>query len=412
VPQRNFAAGVVNGALFNLSVALVEPSVVLVVFVSHFTGSIFLQGLAGVVRPAAWCLPQLWTSSHVERRALAKPIYLAVSLVRAVMWLLLIIVVFTVRDPPVLLSAFFLLIVGEQLTAGFSGLAFMDMVAKVIPPAGRGVFFSWRMSLGGLLGIGGGVVVAALLAPESPFDFPANFGLLFALAGAAAIAAFLVWLTVREPPIEPRGQGGGLRRQVRLALAIWRQDANYRAYLQARVALMLVMVITPLVTVYVREGFGVPVGTVAVYPTVIAAGRVLCTAAAGWISARFGNRRLLRLGAGLGMLTLGMVVLAGLLGLSAEVAGWYFLAVFAMVAARDAALQVALAALSINVAPEDKRPIYMGFANTVMGVVMLASSLVGVLVGVLGFEGVFLLALAPVVFGVWRLGALRDPSYR
>ena len=74
---------------------------------------------------------------------------------------------------------------------------------------------------------------------------------------------------------------------------------------------------------------------------------------------------------------------------------------------------VALVALNINVAPEDIRPLYLGFSNTMMGIaLLLTSTLSGVLVESVGFELFFVLALALSGFGVWRVRTLYDPTAR
>ncbi|GAB4457153.1 MAG: MFS transporter [Anaerolineae bacterium] len=398
--------------MFNLVSSLTDPSVVLVVFVSHFTDSTFLLGLVGMISTAAWLLPQLFVSGYIQSQPLSKPVYRIATLVRSVSRLLLVIAVFTISEPTALLIAFYILISVEGLAGGVGGLPFMDMVGKVIDPARRGLFFSWRIGLGGLLAIGGGAVVRALLDPASPYPFPHNFGLLFGLATAIAVVALMIWLIVDEPPVAPRAARSGPVGQIKKALRIWREDANYRAYLQARVALLLILVTTPFVTVYAKQVFHVPVTTLAIYPAVIALATLMSTAGSGWISYRWGNRRLIRLGAGLGMLTLLLVVLAGPLNLSSDAAGVYFLAVFVIIGLRDSMVNIALAAFNINIAPEAHRPLYIGFANTLMGVVVMAASAMGVVVDVVGYQAFFLLMLAPMVFGLWRLRSLHDPSAR
>ncbi|MCZ7542247.1 MAG: hypothetical protein M5R40_01330 [Anaerolineae bacterium] len=42
----------------------------------------------------------------------------------------------------------------------------------------------------------------------------------------------------------------------------------------------------------------------------------------------------------------------------------------------------------------------------------MAASVMGVVVDVVGYQAFFLLMLAPMVFGLWRLRSLHDPSAR
>lgn len=405
-------AGVINGTIYNLVDALLNPTVVLVVFTGYLTDSNFLLGLVGVVRSAAWLLPQLWMSSYIQRLEYVMPIYRYTALLRSLILLALVAAVLVVQDAGWLLLIFFFCITSEQLAAGLAGLPFMEVVAKVIPAARRGVFFSWRMTTGGVLAVGGGLLIRALLDSGSALAFPVNFAVIFGLANAIGILSMLAWIGfVEEPPSQPEALRNGFVKQVRRALEVWRADANYRSYLAARVSFMLVMgAATPFVTVYAQEGFAVSVETLAVCLAVNTVFGLLGTAAAGWVSVRMGNQRLIRLGAALGMLALVQVVLAAPLGLSGAAADLYFGVVFALVGLRNGALNIGLATLNINVAPVDRRPLYIGFANTVSGVFMLLGAGSGVLVDWVGFEMFFALALLPMLYGLWRVRALEDPT--
>ena len=58
---------------------------------------------------------------------------------------------------PWLVALFFALLTAYSMGAGLTGLAFMDMVAKAIPPTRRGGFFAQRSFWGGLLALAVGV---------------------------------------------------------------------------------------------------------------------------------------------------------------------------------------------------------------------------------------------------------------
>jgi MFS family permease len=48
----------------------------------------------------------------------------------------------------------------------------------------------------------------------------------------------------------------------------------------------------------------------------------------------------------------------------------------------------------LEIAPPVERPVYLGFANTVLGLTLLATGVGGLVVDWFGFEGLFVLALA------------------
>ena len=60
--MRNFRLGVVNGVLYILSETLLDPTLVLIAYLSMITDSPILLGMLLPLRDGAWALPQLWVS--------------------------------------------------------------------------------------------------------------------------------------------------------------------------------------------------------------------------------------------------------------------------------------------------------------------------------------------------------------
>ena len=66
--KRNFALGVVNGALVNVGMAFLDPFTVLPVFIAKLGGSAALIGFVSALHGVGWFLPQLIASSLVATR--------------------------------------------------------------------------------------------------------------------------------------------------------------------------------------------------------------------------------------------------------------------------------------------------------------------------------------------------------
>lgn len=141
--KRNFSLGVLNGAIFNLFSALLDPSLVLSWFVSQLTTSNFLIGLIVPIQQVGWFLPQLLVSSYLQRRQRKLPFYAYMAGVRVAMWGLITLAVFLVEDAAVLRAVFFILLTAYSLGDGLAGISFVDIVAKAIPPTRRGAFFGF-----------------------------------------------------------------------------------------------------------------------------------------------------------------------------------------------------------------------------------------------------------------------------
>jgi MFS family permease len=65
--------------------------------------------------------------------------------------------------------------------------------------------------------------------------------------------------------------------------------------------------------------------------------------------------------------------------------------------------------LLLDLAPTRDRALYVGLANSVLGVALLSTSVGGLLVDWLSYRGVFLLATGCYAVGLWTATQLREP---
>jgi len=101
---RNFRLGVINGALFTLAETLMDPTLVMVAFVSALTSSPLLIGLIVPLRNTGWFLPQLYVSTFLQSWPYKKPLYSAMAVIRTLAWGGVAISVALVREPAALLA--------------------------------------------------------------------------------------------------------------------------------------------------------------------------------------------------------------------------------------------------------------------------------------------------------------------
>ena len=63
----------------------------------------------------------------------------------------------------------------------------------------------------------------------------------------------------------------------------------------------------------------------------------------------------------------------------------------------------------LETAPADNRPLYIGFTNTIMGIALLATSVGGLIVDLVGFTVLFSLALAFYASALFLALRLQEP---
>jgi len=410
--RRSFLLGVSNGVLFNFAERLIDPPLVLTLFVNGLTSSKLLAGLVAPLGNAGWFLPQMFISARVQRMERKMPSYVLAAVVRVVCWLLLAATVWLVDDPALLLIGFFALYALARLASGLAGLAFFDVVGKTIPVRRRGAFFAWRQFLGGILGLGAGWIVKTLLNRPS-FAPPHDYALLFVFYCAAAIPALAAFIIIREPVGTTVAEPVGLVEQLRRAGRILRRDAVYSRYIAIRLSLGLAGVALPFYAIYASDVLGASAGMVGVYVAARVGGQLLFNLPWGRVSDRRGNRVVMRLlCSGNGLSALLALALVGFVELVRPEGTWLpylALPIFFLNGAILPANVLVGSNFVLELVSEAERPLYMGFSNTLMGFVVLISGLGGLVVDLFGFVALFALSLGLCIVGFVLARRLPEP---
>ncbi len=412
--RRNFMLGVVNGLLVGLGEALMDPTLVQVAFVNHLSASPLLVGLVVPMRDGIWYLPQLWVSSHLQSQPHKLPYYARMSVVRTASLTLLCVAALTMRNPVWLLALYFVCYGLYALAAGLSGLPFLEIVSKTIPPRQRGLYFAWRLTLGGLMALGASAVVRWMLAQPAGLTFPRNFGVLFGMGAAALGLAMFFLQRTREPPDSETPPSVPVSHQFRRALSLVRGDANYGRFLTMRGALMVGGAASPFLAVFAQGQLSAPPEMVGIYLAVVSGVGLLANILYGRYSVRLGNRRMMVIATALGLvmsaLVLGFVLLAGPLGIRGMSAALCLLPAYALLSAREAGIGVAGYSLLMDIAPAAERSVYMGFTNSVLGIILFSTALSGVVVEQWGFLALVGVTLAAYMVAMWAALTLREPA--
>ena len=227
-------------------------------------------------------------------------------------WVALSLAALFLRDATILLVVLLAFSVLGGLAAGVAGLPFIHVVGKIIPPRQRGLIFGWRGALGGVAAIVGSQVVLVFTGPDARFDFPVNYGLLFAFAGLTQMIGFFSFSLVNEP--ESDANTPHAKPSLRLIREIWRANSNYRHYVRGYTFFTLGSMANGLIIVYANQALGVRLELAGLYLLVSSVLRPIFSAAAGRVSVRVGNRLPVSFGILAQAIGWGMLVLAQPLG--------------------------------------------------------------------------------------------------
>ncbi len=410
--KRNFFLAVINGIIYIFAEALLDPTLVLVGFVSQLTQNPILLGLVLPIRDASWSLPQLWVSGFLQNSPVKVHVYQRMSFIRIFAWFMLALCMNLIRDPDWMLVAFFISFSIASLTSGIGGLPFLEVVSKTIPPQRRGEMFAWRFGAGGLLGIGGSFIVRWLISGTSPFSFPNNYGALAFGFFAFASISLLLFNQIHEEPDENPVPRRKTSHQFRLALAVLKSNQNYRRLVATQALMILSTMAIPFFAIYAQQEFHVASKWVGTYLGVLMVSNLLSNVFLGRLSRKTDNQKVMHLaataGAGMTVIVMLLAIFGKSLGVTPTQAAWWLVPAYFLSGMRGTGFGIASSSLLLNLAEAEERSLMIGFNQFLMGLFLLSTSASGVLIKLVGFMPLIILTLVTQIIAWFVASQLHD----
>jgi MFS family permease len=393
----NFLVNALDGASFWLGMSFISATVILPLFVSHFTDNPLWIGLIPFLLTAGSLLPQLFVANAVERAPRKKffPVTLGFFLERMPIFLLAPMAYFLATSQPTMaLIMFFFLYTWHCFGVGVIVVGWQDMIAKIIPVDKRGRFFGITNFIGNGAGILGALGLPILL---DRFPFPQGYVIAFAIA---AVLIFLSWVFIafaREPAVVSRKPPISQLAYLRSLPAILRSDRNFCMYLLAQIVFSLSGMATGFLVVYAVQTWKLPDAEASGFTVALQIGLALANLFFGFLADRKGHKLSLEI-------CMVVSVLSLVLAVSAPSPLWFFVIIF-LRGAVNAGIFLSGISIVYEFTDAESRPTYIGLANTIPGIAgTIAPIIGGWLAQAISYQVMFTLA---AVLGVISWGMLR-----
>jgi MFS family permease len=254
----NFKVNALDGASFWFGMSFISYTIILSLYVSHFTTNPILIGLIPLFATSGYLLPQILTANAVERASRKKffPVNIGFFLERLPIILLAPAAYFwAVSRPFWALTAFFILYAWHTFGAGLIVVGWQDLIAKIIPVDRRGRFFGITNFLGNGAGILGALAVPFIL---NKFTFPLGYVISFAIAAVLIFISWVFLALTREPAVVNSKPPVSQIDYLRSLPNVVRKDRNFRMYLLSQVIFSISGMATGFLTVYAVWAWDMP----------------------------------------------------------------------------------------------------------------------------------------------------------
>lgn len=406
---RAYSLGILNGTLFRTNQALIGGATVLPIFLASLTDWKWLIGIGSSLDSAGWFLPQIVGSYFIARQSLRLPIYKFMGLIRIASLGILTILILLLgkHQPNLLLLCFMGLFLLYSLSGGIAGIAFLDMVGKIIPtssPKGKpamGSFWGWRIFLGGASGMMVGIfVVKPVLAG---FEYPTNFAILFGIATMVIAVAIAVFSIVREREFMPIESDHDLKNHIRRSFRILKEDKGYRNYFITRHLFMLWAMGIPFYILFAQFTIELTSFWIGTFLASRFAGEMVFNVVWAWLSNRGHNRTVLKLSAIVSLLPVSIALAHSWF----TVPMWLYSLCFFFIGGALTGAMIGGNNYLFRYVPINSRPLYIGVTNSTLGVTLLASGIGGLIVDYFSFESLFVVILSLSVLSILMTFSLK-----
>lgn len=401
---HNYGVNIVSLSLTRVGEGLADPKLVLAWLLDAIGTPTWALGLLVPVRESLAMLPQLVISARIRRLPIRKTVYVIGCVIQGVAiisfglmgWFAQMISGTLAGIIAVALIAIFAL--GRSLCS----ISFKDVLGKTVDKGQRG-------SVSGTAGTIAAVVTLLLAIGYAigwiPLTVPVVAGMV-ALGGACWLLAAFVFGLVQEEPGATKGGIDGLAAVI-AQLGLLKSDAQLRRLIVTRTLLLSTALAPPFYIALSGDSAASGLGTLGAFMVAASAASLSSTYVWGRFSDR-SSRLVLMLAAGLAVLANASAAFVALaMPHLLEESSLLPLLLFVLMIAHQG-VRLGRSVHVVDMADHDNRATYTALSNSVVGLILLAGGVFGVIAQWLGIGAVLAIFTAMAALAIVAAAALDD----
>ncbi len=390
--KKNNAKNALHGFAISIATTVAEPSTILPLIIHHFSSNLIIVGLFTSLLRGGAIVVQLFAAFYAQSYHRVMPALRIVFFFRFLSWFSIGVSIYFVGDNNKELT---LWLIGIGLfffsfSAGFGGIYFKEIIAKVFDKKERGKTMSNKQlfaSIGAILsgGISGWVL--------EHFPAPQSYAYLFMISALLMSVGLFVFATIDEPLKKNISQREDtFIAFIKNATTIFREDARLRMQIIITLLGYAFLLAMPFIILKAKSSFELTGWLVGGFITIQMIGSIL------------GNLFLWKKMTAnyLSMMQLAFVIMIVLFSIAfLATTPWHYVLIFLLFGVARDGFRNADMNLILEIAPEQKRPVYVAIQSTLTSFGLFFAIPGGVLLELFGYNTLYILTIMILLLGLY-----------
>jgi len=389
---KNNLKNVTHAFFLGLAITVIEPSTVLPLMVHHFVESAIVVGIfASLLRGGAIVI-QLYAAFHSQSYKRVIPYLRKVFFFRFLSWFSIGLSIFLVGDnhPYLTITLIGIGLFFFSFTAGFGAIYFKELQAKLFSKVYRGKTMANRNIANSVAAIISGGVTGYVL---SNFQAPLNYAYLFMVSSLLMAIGFIAFGTINEPPKENISQKEkSFKEFLKNASKILKSSKRLQLQIFAVFLSYSYLFAMPFVILNANKSLEITGWLLGGFISVQMVGSIL---GSSLLWKRISNYEF--------MLTLAFILatIAFVIAIFAN-SVYAYLVIFLLFGISIDGFNIAGMNLIIELAPEEKRPIYVALQTNLSSIGLFFPILGGTILSLIGsYNVIYIITISLMLLGVY-----------
>jgi MFS family permease len=390
--KKNNAKNALHGFSISIATTVAEPSTILPLIIHHFSSNLIIVGIFTSLLRGGAIVVQLFAAFYAQGYQKVMPALRVVFFFRFLSWFLIGASIYFVGDSDKNLT---LWLIGIGLfffsfSAGFGGIYFKEIIAKVFDKKERGKTMSNKQLFSSIGAILSGGVAGWVL---EHFDAPDSYAFLFMISALLMSFGLVAFSTIEEPIKENITQReDSFIAFLKNAFSLFQSDARLRIQILITLFGYAFLLAMPFIILKAQQSFELTGWLVGGFITIQMIGSI------------FGNLFLWKRMTDnyVQMMQLAFLFMIALFTLALFASTpWHYVLIFLLFGIARDGFRNADMNLILEIAPEAKRPVYVAIQSTLTSLGLFFAIPGGVLLELFGYNILYLLTIMILVVGLF-----------